>query len=1342
MYRGTLLRSLVALALVAAIAVPAVMAATTPAKPSGPQWIDGTPLIQDFVKPYLDKVSAMGADAFEVPREPEEQVLGQMSSFWSIDMTANQPFQFQAELRKISEHAYFYVQEGYEVEDSVLERMAGQFDGTIYPTNHAYFGKEDIPGIDADPRITLLFMDIQDGWEPGRGYVAGYFFPLDGFSTRLFPQSNERQMFYLDLHPGNPARQDYLGVLAHEFQHMIHFNQDRKETRWLNESYAQIAFFVNGYGHAPQIFSYIHDTDSSFTRFDNTLEDYGRSYLWTYYLFSKYGGNTDAERQAFVKEMVANQKQGEESIAEVLKNRGVQKSLEEIKNDWYLANIVNADTPGNGLWGYDDTIRFAVQTKVLSKNGLPSGWQKDTVSPDGAKYFSVASKVDYSPDHPTMVDRVKIYSPQPGNIVWTVNDGQMPPARLIPDGSSTTQEQTVVTPLAKDGDRYYAEFGPFSRLGTVISKLNYKFHYLGNSESAPAEVPIFSLASVASLSADAKAGNTFRFDGDNPGLVGKKSRFQVHAVEFDAAGNAKVTEVQLDKKNDGIHNFQVGDGKVTFLVRALSGSKKGVSFKYRFENRKGDAIADLIGTGSRLSTIDARADLGDVKGDAVANAFYGDLLQAKEQNLSALAGKLANDPKAGPRAAELIASAQGEDKEAMATLLRRALKRARFEALDGGRISEALKTDILFSAPAKGDDSDDSHDNVGYLINKKKELVHSLTHLKIDPQFFEGELLKLWKLLELTRGFPHLPIPDGLGLVDYDEEGTKALLATWGQDFGYPVEGWEVPAERPVPHTQDEQKVKDTIRRLILAESYIEFSYNNGLVLAEDTALSVFDFVRLLLAGHSTIRDIAKNFQDVPIIGKVLAALKRRIYSKLLAVGEKFGIYLSARLKPPKSTYAPIIISVVASVASRMLNVDIDRDNPGFWKNLGVKLFGKYALSSVPKIGFVARSQGAVNLANEYAADLTAHGTYDQAVAKVWDDGSSDTESSMREVMAAQVVKRHTLNARERDYAGVAKKIAQIIGYASLLDPTNITKVVAIVAGVASGGLIAHSTWTVASYYFRMPKGDMLKGVKFAYDPFAPAESQEAPMIRVAMNAQFNQKILGELQSSLDIYQTRAQEALVAADNKAGDLEQKVEALLKADEEVDLLSNKAETLALSAQLGDEAGVTSARSLYEATQGELLRRTMVLSDIFAKAAGGEVEDSVALSEGPSNYLGAVQGHFKTLASSDGDAAVAASVSWSKAKAKKDGTVEVSAYVTNLSRADISNVSVRMISGLDFEIVDGDRVQTISRLRAGREAKVVWRIRLNEAEPVLMASVMILAEAEGVNILPKFQGIPQK
>ena len=161
----------------------------TPSFAHGPLLDDKMVVGLDFLSDqYSDLVAKHGSlPAPQRKVKPQGITIGDTQTFWTINVATNQPEQTEATLRIIGKHCYIYLElerEQY-VSQKTLEKITKRFDEQIYPTNHRFFGSENKPGIDFDDRVTLLFLDIQDGWEPGKGYVGGYFSPMDGVSSSL-----------------------------------------------------------------------------------------------------------------------------------------------------------------------------------------------------------------------------------------------------------------------------------------------------------------------------------------------------------------------------------------------------------------------------------------------------------------------------------------------------------------------------------------------------------------------------------------------------------------------------------------------------------------------------------------------------------------------------------------------------------------------------------------------------------------------------------------------------------------------------------------------------------------------------------------------------------------------------------------------------------------------------------------------------------------------------------------------------------------------------------------------------------------------------------------------------
>lgn len=157
-------------------------------------------------------------------------------------------------LRVEGENAHYYVEDEYwqglganqAAFASQLQELAKEFDTKIYPLERQGFGFEPNPGIDGDPKITVILTPlIQD--------AGGYFLLGNEFSKARNLQSNEREMVYLNaaLSAGGRWRE----FLAHEFQHLITYGAKesrigKNEEIWLNELRSEYAVTLAGYDEA------------------------------------------------------------------------------------------------------------------------------------------------------------------------------------------------------------------------------------------------------------------------------------------------------------------------------------------------------------------------------------------------------------------------------------------------------------------------------------------------------------------------------------------------------------------------------------------------------------------------------------------------------------------------------------------------------------------------------------------------------------------------------------------------------------------------------------------------------------------------------------------------------------------------------------------------------------------------------------------------------------------------------------------------------------------------------------------------------------------------------------
>jgi immune inhibitor A len=257
--------------------------------------------------------------------------VGDRETFWVADNRDPEHveyFEAEAELAYISNHAYFWVEDDFEIDVEDLKRSAEAFD-EAYEVDRSVFGEEWSPGIDGDPKLHIF-----NGKVPG---VGGYFSSADEFSRLINPRSNEREMFYINLDVTQPNDSIYDSVLAHEFQHMIHWNIDQNEPSWVNEGCSDLAMALNGYvpTDGGLLFA-MFGPDTQLNTWDNhpsrSVLHYGASYAFMRYLYYRFGKEA-------VRDIVADPRDGEAGLSSELAEHDY--TFDAFFKEWTLANYLN-----------------------------------------------------------------------------------------------------------------------------------------------------------------------------------------------------------------------------------------------------------------------------------------------------------------------------------------------------------------------------------------------------------------------------------------------------------------------------------------------------------------------------------------------------------------------------------------------------------------------------------------------------------------------------------------------------------------------------------------------------------------------------------------------------------------------------------------------------------------------------------------------------------------------------------------------------------------------------------------------------------------------------------------
>ncbi|HUF38572.1 MAG TPA: hypothetical protein VMN57_08615 [Anaerolineales bacterium] len=227
-----------------------------------------------------------------VPAPAQTQTVGLQRTFWATDTDTNENFQVTATLHYITPHTYFWVEDGVNFDLDDLVDLAEDFEHHTYPTVREFFGSEWSPGIDNDPHIYILYIS-----GIGRS-IAGYFSSADQVHPLAHPYSNGHEMFFLSADNLDLDEVFTYGVLAHEFQHMIHWNGDRNEETWINEGFSEIAALLTGYYDGGFDATYTRDPDIPLTHWPEDgpkTPHYGGAFLYLTYLLDRFGEDVTRE---------------------------------------------------------------------------------------------------------------------------------------------------------------------------------------------------------------------------------------------------------------------------------------------------------------------------------------------------------------------------------------------------------------------------------------------------------------------------------------------------------------------------------------------------------------------------------------------------------------------------------------------------------------------------------------------------------------------------------------------------------------------------------------------------------------------------------------------------------------------------------------------------------------------------------------------------------------------------------------------------------------------------------------------------------------------------------------
>lgn len=320
-----------------------------------------------------------------LPPDPDCCDVGHEKRFFVTDLIEREVYEIDALLLAVSDNAYWYADENTELTARELERAADVFERKIRPPIVDTIGDTWKPGVDGDPRLTVLHTPLVA--------AAGYFSASDSYPRATHPHSNEREMIVMDGDWLRPGSTQYFSVLAHEFQHAVHWNLDLGEDAWLNEGMSEVATEIAGY-QASFIDIFLRYPEAQLNYWPDeprdTLPHYGGATLFVEYLAEHYGGD------GALAELAREPLDGVNGVQRYLSRYGVE--FADVFADWTVANFLDSELDALGDIGdmYDvdgllDKYRYSKRSVGLhSVTHVDDDFSETTTQPQlTARYYEL-----------------------------------------------------------------------------------------------------------------------------------------------------------------------------------------------------------------------------------------------------------------------------------------------------------------------------------------------------------------------------------------------------------------------------------------------------------------------------------------------------------------------------------------------------------------------------------------------------------------------------------------------------------------------------------------------------------------------------------------------------------------------------------------------------------------------------------------------------------------------------------------------------------------------------------------------------------------------------------------
>ncbi|HYH04058.1 MAG TPA: hypothetical protein VEC37_13225 [Bacillota bacterium] len=232
-----------------------------------------------------------------------------------------------------------------------IDELGQAFD-SFHDREVNYFGSPNgtLGDIDNNEMVYILLTELEHS---STQWAAGYFHGVHEVPTSEYAKSNQKEMLFITTHkPTGYTDSTWLntikGTLAHEFQHLIFFNNratkyqsnaDYNSETWINEGLSMVAEDLAirgpGYIHNPdlddRVVAYLENSSNdSLCTWKDTVADYAPAYMFMRYFVDRY-------TEEKIKNLISTNSLGTNMLTSVASGA----SFSQLFRDWLAAVVLD-----------------------------------------------------------------------------------------------------------------------------------------------------------------------------------------------------------------------------------------------------------------------------------------------------------------------------------------------------------------------------------------------------------------------------------------------------------------------------------------------------------------------------------------------------------------------------------------------------------------------------------------------------------------------------------------------------------------------------------------------------------------------------------------------------------------------------------------------------------------------------------------------------------------------------------------------------------------------------------------------------------------------------------------